>query len=416
MLGSVFFAGEPRVVGDTEAVDANGKPPFNYRTPTGAKPRRSAMTVPIRVDNEIRWLLDIESLTTRAFGNEDKNSVERVVRQFQQQMDLLSERVLSVALLNAIEQGTAITDRTGRVLRANRRAKDLLRLPGDRSGWGRICDYGADERSRTVLSGFDNVERQPLRVSGRAGGAGNAVLASRRDLDRDFGYSVWLFTDLRADEWQHDSHFIEATIREVARQARGPLMLAASFVKRIAEGARDISLASRAVAELDKADVTYQRIAESVEAQKNPLRARLPVLLNALLLDLMKTLNKPDADQIELVLPSHHLHIAGDGSRIDLALRMIVAAFLTRLRMSAPEERTLNIVLSRRAKLASIELSLRAARKTEARLAKVRAPPNAPLHTATIIIAAHGGKVLGAGLESSAPRMQIRLPLLEIRK
>jgi len=40
-------------------------------------------------------------------------------------------------------------------------------------------------------------------------------------LDPDTGDSVWLFTDLRVDEWQHDSHFIESTIREVARQARG---------------------------------------------------------------------------------------------------------------------------------------------------------------------------------------------------
>jgi len=31
-----------------------------------------------RVNGEIRWLLDVESLTTCAFGNEDKRMVERI--------------------------------------------------------------------------------------------------------------------------------------------------------------------------------------------------------------------------------------------------------------------------------------------------------------------------------------------------
>jgi len=85
------------------------------------------MTVPVRLNGEIRWLLDIESLTTRAFGNEDKRMVERIARHLEQRMALLNERVLSVALLNTIEQGTIIADRGGRILRANRMAEELLR-------------------------------------------------------------------------------------------------------------------------------------------------------------------------------------------------------------------------------------------------------------------------------------------------
>jgi PAS domain-containing protein len=166
MLGAAFFAGEPLVVEDTEALGAGGKPLFNYRSPEGSKRRRSAMTVPIRVNGEIRWLLDIESLTTHAFGNEDKRMVAGIVRHLEQRMALLNERVLSVALLNTIEEGTIVTDRAGRILRANRRAEDLLRLKGPRAGWGRIGDYGADEQSRDVLASRAIVERQPLRICG----------------------------------------------------------------------------------------------------------------------------------------------------------------------------------------------------------------------------------------------------------
>jgi PAS domain-containing protein len=411
MLGAAFFAGEPLLVEDTEALGADGKPRFNYRTAVGSRHRRSAMTVPIRVNGEIRWLLDIESLTTHAFGNDDKRMVERIVRHLEQRMALLNERVLSVALLNTIEQGTIMTDRAGRILRANRRAEELLRLNGPRTDWGRIGDYGADEQSRNVLASHGIVERQPLRICSLEGGVGNAVLASRRDLDSDTGDSVWLFTDLRVDEWQHDSHFIESTIREVARQARGPLMLAASFIKRIAEGAVGSDLALRAVAELGKADVTYERIAESVEARKAPLRDRCALTLNALLSELYKTLPKWDADRIRLVLPSEPVLISGDGGRIELTLRVIVAFFLAKLRYHAANGKMIDVTLRHRTGLAVIKLSFPQAEKSSSRLTKLRVQPGAPLETASIIIAAHSGRIVGADLDSGTPRMEIRLPL-----
>jgi len=412
MLGAAFFAGEPLVIEDTEALGPDGKPLFHYRTPEGCKPRRSAMTVPVRVNGEIRWLLDIESLTTRAFGNEDKRMVERIARHLEQRVALLNERIRSEALLNATEQGTIIADRGGRILRANRRAEELLRLKGPRAELGRIGDYGADEQSKNVLASHAIVERQPLRICGLEGGVGNAVLASRRDLDPDTGDSIWLFTDLRADEWQHDSHFIESTIREVARQARGPLMLAASFIKRIAEGAVDSDLALRAVDELKKADLTYERIAESVEARKTPLRDRCPLQLNALLSDLYEALPKWDADRIKLVLPREPMFISGDGGRIELALRAIVAFFLAKARYHGVDGKIIDVALLQRAGAAVIKFSFPQAENSGSRLNKLRAQSGAPLQTATIIITAHRGRIVGAELDSGTPRMEIGLPLV----
>jgi PAS domain-containing protein len=413
MLGAAFFAGEPLVVEDTEARGPDGKPLFHYRTAEGSKQRRSAMTVPIRVNREIRWLLDIESLTTHAFGNDDKRMVERIVRRLEQRMALLTERVLSVALLNTIEQGTIMTDRGGRILRANRRARELLRLNGEWADWGKIERYGADEQSRNVLASHAIVERQPLRICGEEGGVGNAVLASRRDLDLDTGDSFWLFTDLRVDEWHHDSHFIESTIREVADQARGPLMLAVSFVKRIAEGALSSDLASRAVAELGKASLTYKRIADSVEARKDPIRTRRSLQLDSLLRDLHKALPKWDAGQIDLFLPRSHLCVSGDGARVELALRLIVAFFLGRLHHTAAHDKIIDLALRQRHGMAVIKLSLREAEKPGARLQKLRLQVGAPLETASIIVTAHGGQIYGAGLDSGSPQMEVRLPLQE---
>jgi PAS domain-containing protein len=413
MLGAAFFAGEPLVVEDTEALGPDGKPLFNYRNPEGSRRRRSAMTIPIRTNGEIRLLLDIESLTTHAFSDDDKRLVERIIRNLEQRMSLLQERVLSQTLLDIIEQGTVMTDRAGRILRANRRARELLRLNGASADWGKIERYGADEQSRNVLASHAIVERQPLRICGEEGGVGNAVLASRRDLDFDTGDSFWLFTDLRIDEWHHDSHFIESTIREVADQARGPLMLAVSFVKRIAEGALSSDLASRAVAELGKASLTYKRIADSVEARKDPIRTRRSLQLNSLLLDLHKALPKWDKGRIELLLPRGRLSVSGDGARVELALRLIVAFFLGRLHHTAAHDKTIDLELRQRHGMAVIKLSLREAEKHGVRLQKLRLQLGAPLETASIIVTAHGGQIYGAGLDSGLPQMEVRLPLQE---
>lgn len=413
MLGAAFFADGPKVVVDTEALDADGNPPLNYRTPDGAKPRRSAMTLPIKSNGDIRWLLDIESLTTHAFGIQDSQVVAKIVADLEQKVALLNERVLSVALLDIIEQGSVISSRDGHILRANRRAKDLLRLDLAGDNWGRIADHGADLSSQAILASRDIIERQPIRIRGLEGGVGNAVLASRRALDEDTGDSVWLLTDLRVDEWQHDSRFIESTIREVARQVRGPLQLAASFVKRIADGSATRDLAPRAVAELGKADLTYEKIAESFEARKAPLRGRRPLLLDAIVADVLEHLPRSDGCRIHSTMPRTSLRVAGDGGRMKFALRLIIIFFLTLIKDPPAHENKIYLQLLRRRAKAVIGLSLDSTSKSGARLVKLAAESGVPLETASVIIAAHGGQIVGAGLDSGYPCLEVRLPLSE---
>jgi hypothetical protein len=69
-------------------------------------------------------------------------------------------------------------------------------------------------------------------------------------------------------------------------------------------------------------------------------------------------------------------------------------------------------LLRRRAK-AVIGLSLDSTSKSGARLVKLAAESGVPLETASVIIAAHGGQIVGAGLDSGYPCLEVRLPLSE---
>jgi len=131
-------------------------------------------------------------------------------------------------------------------------------------------------------------------------------------------------------------------------------------------------LALRAVDELTKADVTYERIAESVEARKTPLRDRCPLQLNALLSELYEALPKWDADRIKLVLPREPVVISGDGGRIELAFRVILAFFLTKLQYHGVDGKIIDIALLQRAGVAVTKFSFPQAEKSSSRLKKLR--------------------------------------------
>jgi PAS domain-containing protein len=361
----------------------------------------------VRLDGEVRWLLAIIARTTHAFGEEDKRAVVAIVGELERRVALLRERLLSKQLLEMSEQGVVVTNRGGRILRANRRARDLLRLSDDASRWGLLRDYAADDAARALFASEAGAERRQIRV-GAAGGVGSAVLASRRDLASDAGESVWLFTDLRAEEWQHDSRFVENTIREVARQARGSLMLAASMVKRLAAQAAGNDLALRAVAELGKADLTYQRIADSLVARKEPMREARPVAVDRLIASLLQALPQREAARITCAGLHRRLIVQGDRGRLEMALSLLLAAALGR---SSDTEFSVTLRRRRGELVIAILPRMRAGRGP--RLKPLAPNPGDSMETAAIIMDAHRGRVQGADLESARPCLQAILPLAE---
>ena len=405
MMGQTVLRGQSLVVADTASGDAESRHYFRPSNTCGAQ--RSAMTVPVKLDGEVRWVLGIVSRTTSGFGEEDRREVEEIVPELVRRVTLLRERLLNRELLEIGEQGVVVTDGAGRIVRANRRARDLLHLGGDMAGWGTLSSYGADDATRALLDGKELVERRQIRVAA-SGGVGNAVLVSRRNLASDVGEAVWLFTDLRAEEWQHDSSFIENTIREVASQARGPLMLATSFVKRLATQAAANGLASKAVAELGKADITYQRIADSLAARKEPRRVSAAVALDEILRGLVRALPPADRARIELDLPRHTPEVSGDRSRLEMALTLMLCGLL-----SHSADLPLQIGLHRRGR--TLILRLAAAQPDQpARSPRLMAPqPGDPLETAAIIFAAHDGRLRTAVGAEGASCCEATLPLAE---
>ncbi|MBR1247507.1 PAS domain-containing protein [Bradyrhizobium sp. AUGA SZCCT0169] len=246
--------------------------------------RRSALAFPIRVvrqslkpsRDEIEWILSIESGLKNAFQGPDMVAINDLLAQCEEVLRLRWLRAVQLSLLDAVEQAVIVVGRAGHVRLTNRWADALFGRPGGALLGERLARFGADDASRRLLSSTAPVAQAHLTLS-----IDTAVyvpaLASQRILNDDFGHCLWLFTDLREQAQHSNLIYLEETVNEVAQNVRLPLMLAQSLLKKAVSTAKDtaiIDLVGNACRQLDKADITYERLASTLAIRQDPDRPR----------------------------------------------------------------------------------------------------------------------------------------------
>jgi hypothetical protein len=343
--------------------------------------------------------------------------IERTIR-------LWFESRLNNALLNRVDQGVVVVDEHQRIERLNAAARELL---GGGPLVGRaLADFAGDDAARQVLSSPVGLPASGLRIKLRSeGGRGNLVLASARVPEDTFNRRIWLFSDLAAKQWIADLNHMQEVVQDVAAETRGPLLLANALVRQaghlISSGAagqiaKDIL--ERATRSLNKTDITYERLASSLDAIKEPQReTRIePFSVRSALGALTQSLPAEDEAALKLDMPPGLPSIRADSERMVFALRSIVGYLLS---IRSPDA---NVELQ--AWMDGAGVSLRAAIKTQPRPpieAASAQPPTVAgaaeqaamaaeraLTAAKKIVESHGGKLfhrVGAdGLASSRNR------------
>jgi hypothetical protein len=129
------------------------------------------------------------------------------------------------------------------------------------------------------------------------------TLASQRPLNDDYGHCLWLFTDLRQEAQLSNLSYLEETVNEVAQHVRLPLMMAKSLLRKTISTGKDAGVVDdvdAALRQLDKADLTYERLASTLAIRQEPDRPRQ--LFDALdvLRDAIFDLPREDFDSCEL--------------------------------------------------------------------------------------------------------------------
>lgn len=327
MLGSAVRAGRPLVAADTQKRDAQGDCDHFFQSP--AATHGSAMTVPIELDGRIRWVLDTVSRHQNAFHEDDGELAGPLVRRLARQLANRRNVWLNEMLIERVEQGVVVTDALGTMLRANARARDMLGLlQGTGMPEGRrLSEHASDEATRDFLAG--TALSGAVRL-GPVGGLGSAVKVLRYQDTTETRDLIWLLDGADQQDWTYDRTYIEATVQEIARQVRGPLLMASTLAGRIARHATEgVSPAiERVRAEIGKADITFERLAEAIGARRDPRRTDDRVDIRALLDEIQHALPERDRARLPAGEVPAGFVVRGDRERLRFVLRTLLGHLL----------------------------------------------------------------------------------------
>jgi PAS domain S-box-containing protein len=276
LLGAAFQANAPRVEPD---IEMGAK--YGYRPVVSG--RRSALAVPIRVvqqgakptSDEIEWLLCVESSQRNAFQGPSMEALKKLLALCEGVLRQRWQEAVQASLLDAVEQAVIIVDRAGKIRLTNRCANALLCRQGELLLGQTLADLGAQEVDRQLLRSTSLLAQGRVTLS-----LGEAVfvptLATRIAINDDYRHQLFLFTDLRELEQQSNWSYLEQTVNEVAQNARLSLMLADGLVRDVSKELLKNSSISEALDAalryLGKADITYERLVNTLAVRQEPDR------------------------------------------------------------------------------------------------------------------------------------------------
>ncbi|MEJ0002973.1 MAG: GAF domain-containing protein [Pararobbsia sp.] len=327
------------------------------------RPARSAMTIPVHLNGRIRWILNVEAGVAHAFHGPDREAIERLTESIEEGLKQRTLAEINKLVLKETEQGVVTVGMDGAILGANAVAESLLGKSGGAAGFFQrefFSLYASqdDPRAVDVLKGLGGTERRRIELIGDDGEV-RPVLATRKVLDESFDAALWFLIDLRGDRWTVDLRFLRETVTDVAQQTRAPLALASSLARQLpqlrAAAGRAAEpgavpqpdpedLSKRLIAEINKADITFERLAENLNIRRHPIRHKQPLDLRFCVDSVINGLPRRDRDHIDNVSPPMPICVEGDPERLGFAVRSIVA-YLIRV-LPADEHARIRVALS----------------------------------------------------------------------
>jgi hypothetical protein len=308
---------------------------------------------------QIELMLSVESELQNAFQGPSMTLLQKVLAQCEGILRQRWQRAVQRMLLGAVEQAVVVVDRVGTVQLTNPRANDLY--SNTRSLIGeRLASFGADSRDRRVLGSSEPVVQAHLTL--RAGELTRSILATQRSIGDDFGHRLWLFTDLRTIDRKAGEEYLERTVTEVAQTARLPLMLARTFLRgavKVLEQPAVAGLLDKAIRQLGKADITYERLANTLAVRQEPDQPRQVFDVIALFrrtIDSMPEEDMQACDVRDRDLPP--FMIAGWPDQLGFAFRSMLAYLLIRRRPRSKLRVEIRDVGSSRSETLRIALSV----------------------------------------------------------
>jgi PAS domain-containing protein len=310
--------------------DSNGDSDEAKRYIRVAPEVRSELCVPIRLFQRILWILNVEDHRTDAFTFIEVEALRRVIQQIQGTLERIFQNAVLVQVLDVCPGAVVVTDQKYGILRCNSAARQLTQ---------RDSLSVADDFSRFFDLPLESFSSRPSLATVRgAAGEETQVLVSRLTLDDEYDHVVFMLQNVSELQWDADFERLKAALAETTAQVRVPVSLLSSYVHQLARKVQDENLqdlARKAIRQLGRIELTYDRVLSSYDAQSLPERKSTTLDVKSALEHIVSEL--PRSDQGIISLPCEvHGTVEADPYRVLFALTSMLAYLLRSRTDSTP--------------------------------------------------------------------------------
>jgi PAS domain S-box-containing protein len=329
LLGLVYQSGKPVLLQDANENSNEARAFVRVASET-----MSQLCVPILLRGRLLWILSLEDPQANAFTSAQVEPIRRIIDQIEQVIDRMFQNLVIEQVLDVYPQAVVITGVSGNILGCNKNALVMFERES----------VSAEDNLDAFLpnpEGAEAARRQSTspvltEVVGQHGKQ-TPVLLSTFTLPEEYDHLVVLLEDVAKVRWQTDFERLKAALAEVSAQVRVPLSLVSSFVQQIGKKTRDgnvVDLAKKAVGQLGRIELTYDRVVASYDADKIPSLRPIPVDVKLVLDHIYRELPGLDRRSIKLSFGKGDAVVLVDTYRLVFALESMLT-YLVRSRANA---------------------------------------------------------------------------------
>jgi PAS domain S-box-containing protein len=330
LLGLTYRRGDHVILKNTS--DRTSEEAQSYKCV--ATEMRSELCIPIRLFGRILWILNVEDRHTDAFTSGDVETLQGIIQQMQTTLERMFQGLILLQVLEVFPEAVVITEQNGKILRCNKDAHRMFERESI-STEDKLSDFfrGSDAAAGFSAAGASSTMATVV----GAGGTETPVLVSKFTLPEEYDHVVVVLQDVTELQWKTDLERLKAALAETAAQVRVPVSLLSSFVQQIGqkvENEKLRDLTRKAMRQLGRIELTYDRVLASYDAQTLPAARKVPVDVNLALDHILSELPSLERRAVRLSAGKGQAVVNADPYRVLFALNSMMA-YLLRSRANA---------------------------------------------------------------------------------
>jgi len=326
----------------TEGTASINAPTIKTNNRTAAVVVQSQLCSPIKVDQEVCWLLSISDTRRNAFAEPEIKIIERIVLVLEGALERAFHTATFESCFSSASEGIFIIDSDGVVHRCNDSGAKLLQVTAREIEGQALSSFVHDPAMASSLASSSEISQLKTEFTDQSGRK-RSVLVSGNVLVGEHNRKVLFVQDLSEIQLLGQLKAMQASLNEIISEARIPLAFANSMLHRIGR-VQDGSCqhdVMKAISYLDRAELTYDRALAALDEkrledqpfQEIPLMELIRNAIEFLDLDeasvtvsddtLGQTTVQADAYQLGFVLKSILTYLGrdlGGNDRIEIAL------------------------------------------------------------------------------------------------